>query len=69
MTTSTTEPDLVNSPAKQVVANFLTRFSDEATLAEIAEEINILVGLREGLIASREGRTISHEEFMRELRS
>jgi hypothetical protein len=69
MTTATTDPDLINSPAKQVVADFLTRFSDEATLAEIAEEINILVGLREALIESRAGRGTSHEGFMRELRS
>lgn len=69
MTTVAPELDLINSPAKLVVADFLKRFSDETTLAEIAEEITILANVREGLLAAREGRVKPHDEFKSKVQS
>ena len=69
MTSADTELDLVNSPAKSIIAEFLKRFSDKATLAHIAEEIAILARVREGLLAAREGRVIPHDEFKKKVQS
>ena len=69
MVTETTEIDLVNSPAIQVVASLLRRMPREATLAEIATEIKILKGVREALIEARAGIGVPHEELFQELRS
>jgi hypothetical protein len=66
MTDVTTEIDLINSPGKLIVADLLKRLSDDATLAEIAEELQILVALRKSLIDSRAGRVTPHDEFMRD---
>ena len=69
MNNVTTEVDLINSPGKLIVADLLKRLSDDTTLAEIAEELEILVALRKSLIDSRAGRVTPHEEFGKEIRS
>jgi len=65
MTTTEFDLDLVTAPAKEVVKQFLDRFSDDVSLNELAEEIGILARVRDGLIDVREGRVISFEELKR----
>lgn len=50
---------------KQLVLDQINRFSDEATIFEISEEISILAALRRADEDIEAGRVIPHEEVVR----
>ncbi len=53
--------------AKELVIERTRELSDDATLEEIVDELQILVAIREGQKAVAEGRYITHEEMKRRI--
>jgi len=58
--------DLVNSGARDLIADLLRRMPPETTLRQFADDILLIEALREGVKDLREGRFIAHEEVMKE---
>ncbi len=54
---------------KQFVIETVRELPDEISLEEIAERIAILAAIRKGEQDADAGRTISHEELMRQMKS
>jgi predicted transcriptional regulator len=54
---------------KEAVLEIVRTMSEEATLEEIVEEIQILAAIRRGEEAVREGRIVSHEDLKLRLAS
>ena len=54
---------------KQLVIEAVRELPDEASLDEIAERIAILAAIRKGEQDADAGRTIPHEEVMRQMKT
>jgi predicted transcriptional regulator len=54
---------------KQIVEDLLRRVSEEASLHDIAREIEFIAGVRQGISELDRGESISLEEVERELPS
>jgi predicted transcriptional regulator len=52
---------------KQIVEDLLQRIPEEASLQEIAREIEFIAGVRKGIAQLDRGESISPEEVEREL--
>ena len=62
---------IVESPPqspKTIVRSLLNRMAEDASFAEIVEEIRIAAALEEAFEDVREGRVSSHEEFKERLK-
>lgn len=55
--------------SKEVVQEILKRLPDEASLAEIAQEIEFVAGIREGIAELDQGQSLSAEQLRTQLRS
>ncbi len=54
---------------KQLVIETVRELPDETSLDDIAERIAILAAIRKGEQDADAGRTISHEELMRQMKT
>jgi len=55
--------------SKEIVKELLAKLPEEASLGEIAEEIEFIAGVREGLAELDEGKTLAAERLRADLRS
>ena len=55
--------------SKEIVRDLLDKLPDEASLTEIAGEIEFLAGVREGISDLDHGRTVTTEQLRERLRS
>ena len=55
--------------SKEVVQELLKKLPDEASLSDIAQEIQFVAGIREGLEELEHGQALSAEELRTRLRS
>jgi predicted transcriptional regulator len=54
--------------SKQLAIQAIRKLPDDASLAQIAEEIAIVQAIEEGIKAADEGRLVSHEEVKRQVK-
>jgi predicted transcriptional regulator len=54
---------------KQTVLEAVRKMPDDATIAQIAEEVQILAAIQRSIEAADQGRVISHEEMRRRFES
>jgi sRNA-binding protein len=55
--------------SKEVVRELLKKIPDEASLIDIAHEIEFVAGIREGLAELEQGQSLSAEQLRTRLRS
>ena len=55
--------------SKQIVRDLLDKLPDEASLSEIAQEIEFIAGVRAGIDDLDHGRTLTAEQLRERLRS
>lgn len=55
--------------SKEIVRDLLEKLPDEASLSEIAQEIEFVSGVREGIRDLDHGRTLSADQLRERLRS
>ena len=55
--------------SKEIVRDLLEKLPDEATLSEIAQEIELVAGIREGLAELDRGEKLTAEQLRERLRS
>ena len=55
--------------SKEIVRELLGKLPEEASLSDIAEEIEFIAGVREGLAELDAGKTLTAEQMRAELRS
>lgn len=55
--------------SKDIVRELLEKLPDEASLADIAQEIEFIAGVRQGISDLDQGRTVTAEQLRERLRS
>jgi hypothetical protein len=55
--------------SKEIVRDLLDKLPDEASLTEIAQEIEFLAGIRTGLTELDQGQSLTADELRERLRS
>jgi predicted transcriptional regulator len=55
--------------SKDIVRDLLEKLPDEASLSDIAQEIEFIAGVREGINDLDAGRTVTAEQLRERLRS
>jgi len=55
--------------SKEIVRDLLEKLPDEASLSEIAQEIEFIAGIRAGIDDVDHGRTLTAEQLRERLRS
>ena len=55
--------------SKEIVTQLLAKLPEEASLGDIAAEIEFIAGVREGLVELDAGKTLTAEQMRADLRS
>ncbi|MCI0747099.1 MAG: hypothetical protein L0Y58_16970 [Verrucomicrobia subdivision 3 bacterium] len=55
--------------SKEIVRELLEKLPDEASLTDIAQEIEFIAGVREGLAELEEGKSLTAQQLRERLRS
>jgi predicted transcriptional regulator len=55
--------------SKEIVQELLKKIPDEASLADIAQEIEFVAGIREGLAELDQGQSLTADQLRERLRS
>jgi len=55
--------------SKEIVRELLEKLPDEATLSDIAQEIELIAGIREGISELDDGKSLTPEQLRERLRS
>jgi predicted transcriptional regulator len=61
--------DYSNMSSKEIVKELLAKLPEDASLDDIAAEIEFVAGIREGLAELDAGKTLTAEQMRAELRS